>query len=168
MRTIAQVICTTVFVLTMAAPASGGAKMVVGWLEKARISPGNLMVRAKFDTGAKTCSLGVHSLAEFTRHEEPWVRFEVKNKSGDKLTLEKKVQRWVQIKRHGAELQKRPVILLGICLGYFYKEVEVNLVDRSDFNYPMLIGRSFMAGSFIVDPSAKFTVPPSCTESRSR
>jgi hypothetical protein len=82
------------------------------------------------------------------------VRFEVKNKSGDKLTLEKKVQRWVQIKRHGAELQKRPVILLGICLGYFYKEIEVNLVDRSDFNYPMLIGRSFMADSFIVDPSA--------------
>jgi hypothetical protein len=90
----------------------------------------------------------------------------VQNKYGDKLTLEKKVQRVVQIKRHGAELQKRPVILLGICLGYFYKEIEVNLVDRTDFNYPMLIGRSFMAGSIIVDPSAKFTIPPTCTESR--
>jgi hypothetical protein len=72
MRGIAQVICMTVFVLTTAAAASGGANMVIGWLEKARISPGNLLVRAKLDTGAKTCSLGVHSLAEFTRHEEPW------------------------------------------------------------------------------------------------
>lgn len=166
MKSIAVVICTTVVVLIMAVPASGGGKMVVGWLEKARISPGNLLVRAKLDTGAKTCSLGVHSLAEFTRHGEQWVRFDVKNKYGDKITLEKKVQRLVRIKRHGVELQNRPVILLGICLGYLYKEIEVNLVDRTDFNYPMLIGRSFMAGNFIVDPSAKFTSPPTCTESR--
>ena len=166
MKSIARMICTTVIVLAMATPTTGGGKMVVGWLEKARISPGNLLVRAKLDTGAKTCSLGVHSLAEFTRHGESWVRFDVKNKYGDKITLEKKVQRLVRIKRHGGELQNRPVVLLGMCLGYLYKEIEVNLVDRTDFNYPMLIARSFMAGSFIVDPSAKFTSPPSCTESQ--
>ena len=138
--------------------------MVVGWLEKARILPGGLTLRAKLDTGAKTCSLTALGMIEFNRNGEQWVRFEVKDKYADKITLERKVLRTASIKQHGAELQKRPVVLVGICLGYVYKEVEVSLVDRSTFNYPMLLGRSFLAGRFIIDPAAKFTTPPSCVE----
>jgi hypothetical protein len=47
-------------------------------------------------------------------------------------------------------------------LGDFYREAEVNLVDRSGFNYQMLIGRSFLAGNLIVDPSIKYTTKPIC------
>jgi hypothetical protein len=56
----------------------------------------------------------------------------------------------------------RPVIRLGICLGNVYKEVEVNLQDRSKFNYQMLIGRSYLKNSFLVDASATFTVETNC------
>jgi hypothetical protein len=146
------------------ARASGQGKMVMGWLEKARIFPGNFLLRAKLDTGAKTCSLTALSRSEFTRNGEQWVRFEVKDKYAAKIAIERKVLRTVSVKRLGQELQKRPVVLLGICLGYIYKEIEVSLVDRTGFNYPMLLGRNFLGGNFLVDPSAKFTVPPSCVE----
>jgi hypothetical protein len=45
-----------------------------------------------------------------------------------------------------------------------YKEVEVNLEDRRKFNYQILIGRSFLKKSFLVDASATFTLQPSCQE----
>jgi hypothetical protein len=54
------------------------------------------------------------------------------------------------------------VIVLGVCLSNVYKEVEVNLVDRANFNYPMLVGRSFLAGSFVVDSGEKYLTTPKC------
>ncbi len=165
MKFFAMLLCCIMFTfLASDASASGQGKMVMGWLEKARIFPGNLTLRVKLDTGAKTCSLTALGMKEFTRNGEEWVRFEAKDKYADKVTMERKVLRWVTIKRHGGELQKRPVVLIGVCLGYIYKEIEVGLVDRTGFNYPMLLGRSFLEGNFIVDVSAKFTVPPSCVE----
>jgi hypothetical protein len=68
----------------------------------------------------------------------------------------------VKIKRHDAKPQQRFAVSLGICLGSVYRVVEVNLAERSDFLYQMLIGRSFLAGNFIVDPSAKYTTKPDC------
>jgi hypothetical protein len=72
--------------------------------------------------------------------------------------------RTATIKRHYLKSQQRPVIKLGLCLGTIYKETEVNLVDRSGFQYRMLLGRKFMEGEVIIDPSAKYTVEPECKE----
>ena len=41
-------------------------------------------------------------------------------------------------------------------------EEEVALADRNHLDYEMLIGRSFLAGNVIVDPSKTFTIEPSC------
>ena len=53
---------------------------------------------------------------------------------------------------------------MGICIGNYYSEAEVNLVDRSRFKYPLLIGRSFMGDRLLIDPSAQFTLEPGCGE----
>jgi hypothetical protein len=137
-------------------------KQVVGRLEKVRIYPGNLVIHAKLDTGAKNSSLNASHITEFERDGERWVRFKLTNRYGKIVTIERKVHRIVKIKEHDGTPRSRLAILLGICLGDFYKEVEVNLADRSHFNYQMLIGRSFMDGSVIVDPSIKYTTKPTC------
>jgi hypothetical protein len=77
-------------------------------------------------------------------------------------TFEAKVIRTAKIKQIGQEADKREVIKLGICVGNTYKEVEVNLEDRSGFNYQMLIGRSYLRESFIIDPELGFTLKPDC------
>ena len=147
----------------LATPLYAQDKEVVGWLEKVRIYPGNLALYAKLDSGAKNSSLNASHVDVFERDDEQWVRFDVTSRYGKTVTIERKVKRVVKIKRHGAKPQARFAINLGICLGNSYKEVEVNLAERSEFLYQMLIGRSFLAGSFIVDPSAKYTTKPNCS-----
>jgi hypothetical protein len=148
--------------LVLVSPVAAQNKQVVGWLEKIRIYPNNLVIHAKLDTGAKNSSLSASHLTVFQRNGEQWVRFNVASRYGKTVTIERKVERTAKIKRHGAKPQTRFAVLLGICLGNVYREVEVNLVDRSSFIYQMLIGRSFLAGNFIVDPAAKYTSKPNC------
>lgn len=150
--------------LALAWPAAAGQKKVVGWIEKVRIYPGNLMVYAKLDSGADNCSLHAANLTQFQRDGRPWVRFDLDNRDGQKVTIERPLLRMATIKRHNLKAQKRPVIKIGVCLGDIYKETEVNLVDRAGFNYRMLIGRKFMEGVVIIDPAAKYTVEPHCQE----
>ena len=59
---------------------------------------------------------------------------------------------------------KRPVVDLEMCLGNVKRTVEVNLTDRSNFNYPLLIGakalREFGAA---VNPARRYTADqPGC------
>jgi len=150
--------------LIYALPSNAGDKPVAGWVEKVRIYPGNLVVEAKLDTGAQTCSLHATKLKEFKKNGEPWVRFEVDNKQGGKAILERKVIRTAAIKRHFAGSQRRPVVRLGICLGNIYRETEVNLIDRSGFQYRMLIGRSFLEGQVVIDPGLKYQLEPQCRQ----
>ena len=58
--------------------------------------------------------------------------------------------------------QTRPVVVLGVCMGDMYKDIEVNLVDRKGFLYPVLIGRSFLKENIVVDATLTFTREPVC------
>ena len=144
-------------------PAPVEGKQLVGWLEKVSIYPGNLIIHAKLDTGAKNSSLNASHITEFMRNGKQWVRFKVTSRYGNRIILERKVQRLAKIKRHGVKPQIRFVVILGICLGSSsYREVEVKLVNRSNFTYPMLIGRSFLKDNVIIDPSLKYITKPNC------
>jgi hypothetical protein len=148
--------------LIFVSPVAAQSKQVVGWLENVCIYPGDLIIRAKLDTGARNSSLNASHITEFGRNGKQWVRFTVISRYGNTATIEKKIHRIVKIKDHHGKPQLRFAILLGISLGSLHKEVEVNLADRSFFNYQMLIGRSFLEGHVIVDPSVKFTTKPIC------
>jgi hypothetical protein len=138
------------------------SKDIVGRVEKVRVYPGDLLLHAKLDTGARHCSLHVPRMTKFVKNDSPWVRFTVKDREGQEFTIERKIVRTAKIKQKNRMLEKRPVVMLGICMGRQYREVEVNLVDRTDFIYPILIGRAFMMGHIIVDPELKFTSEPAC------
>ena len=163
LKTLSFLIATAgVIILVLVSPVAAQGKQVVGWLEKVCIYPGNLIINAKLDTGARNLSINASHITEFVRNGKQWVRFNVTSRYGDTATVEKKIHRIVKIKDHDETPELRLAILLGISLGSFYKEVEVNLADRSHFNYQMLIGRSFLAGNVIVDPSIKYTTKPIC------
>jgi hypothetical protein len=148
--------------LLMATIATASQTQVVGWLERALIFPGGFALSAKMDTGADNSSLNVPDFTIENREGQEWVRFKVIDGEGKTHQFEKKLVRVAKIKRHGAPRQERPVVMLGICVGKHYREVEVNLVDRRTYKYPLLIGRSFMSGAMIVDPSKSFVLEPEC------
>ncbi|QCI10287.1 ATP-dependent zinc protease [Pseudomonas putida] len=129
-------------------------------------------LKAKMDTGAYTASLSAKDIELFTRDGEEWVRFRLATKDADGKVYEHKLSRISKIKNRvdeeeegdAPELSKRPVVDLELCLGDVKRTVEVNLVDRSHFNYPLLVGakalREFKAA---VNPAKRFTAgKPDC------
>lgn len=134
----------------------------IGWIEQVAINNSGLKLVAKIDTGATSSSINAKIIKKFKRDGQNWVRFRLKNKKGKSIVLEKKVVRTVKIKRKLALSLKRPVILLGVCLGKVYRERQVNLSNRKNFNYEMLIGRNYLEDYFLVDSSRTFTVSPAC------
>lgn len=147
-----------------AAPTNIQEKHIIGWIETVQILPENLSLSTKIDTGADHSSLNITNPTEFLKSDEPWIRFSLSLADGKTMTFERRIERFTRIKRKGMASQKRAVVLLDLCIGTMYKkEVLVNLADRTGFKYPMLIGRSFLRDSAIVDASLTFTQSPSCT-----
>lgn len=139
-----------------------GAAEVCGWVERVRLEPYGIVLRAKIDTGAKNSSLNASDIEFFSKNGIEYARFRVVNDKGATAVLEHPVVREAKIKQRQGKSEQRPVIRLSICLGNVRKKVEVNLVDRSGFNYQMLIGRSFLKGDFVVDPSQTLRFKPRC------
>jgi hypothetical protein len=143
--------------------AHSESKVIVGWVEKVLVLPDNIVVLAKIDTGADHSSLNVQNIKPFRHFEKEWVQFTLETRDGRTYTLEKPVFRYARIKRKKAEPLKRPVVLFDLCVGSILKKnVEVNLANRQGFKYNMLIGRSFLKGSTLVDSEMTYTQSPSC------
>jgi hypothetical protein len=142
--------------------AGAQEKEVLGWQEKVRIYPGDLVLHAKLDSGADFSSLDAADIAQFEKNGDKWVRFTVANRYGKETKVERPVRRTALIKRQEGKTQKRSVILLGLCVGTSYMEEEVNLISRTKFSNQILIGRSFLAGKVIVDPAMTYTTEPNC------
>ena len=158
-----SIVLASAFVLAPAAHARDPSKTIFGYVERVVISQQGLSLKARLDTGAETSSLDARNIHRFRRGETRYVRFEVEDpESGEMVMLERPLARMVRIRQHGGSFHRRPVVNMWVCLGHVVREVEVNLTSRSEFLYPMLIGRSAMRGSIIVDPDLTFTNRPQC------
>jgi hypothetical protein len=149
------------------AAAAAAETAVAGWAERVMIgdAPG-LSLRAKLDTGAETASLDAEDLRLYHRDGKPRASFTARNDNGQSARFDLPVVRTVQIRRHGGSAQARPVVRLAICLGRVLREAEVNLIDRTGFDYRMLIGRDFLAGKVVVDPAKVDLLPPNCRDGK--
>ncbi len=135
-------------------------RLVFGWLEDIVIAPSGFKVRAKLDTGAKTSSIHADELEKFERDGEPWVRFVTRDRrrnNGDRITIERPLERTAKVKRHGRSPKERPVIELEFCLNHRLYKTEFTLTDRAGFNYPVLLGRRMLEEEILVDSALTFT-----------
>lgn len=158
------------FAVLVAAPSAraAGGLPTVGWLEKVSIENTRLSIVAKVDTGADYSSLDARAIRSFQRDGEDWVAFTAVDDRGESLELSRQVFRYATIDRAGGDKQRRPVVLLGICVGRVYREVQVNLIDRSTLEHRMLIGRDFLQGRYVVDSARTYVTTPGCPQTRSR
>ncbi|MEN8259483.1 MAG: RimK/LysX family protein [Pseudomonadota bacterium] len=137
-------------------PSGPQGKLVLGWLETIVLKPWDVVLRAKLDTGANTASIDAEDITFFEKDQQTWVRFMiVKNKRSDKpdhrIEIERPVVRTILIREHFWESQQRPVVSLQFCLNGTMFEAEFNLVNRSNFKYPVLLGRRFLQNIALVD-----------------
>jgi hypothetical protein len=149
----------------LAAQALADEKQVYGLHEKALLPELDLVLPAKLDTGAVTASLSARNIETFRQGGERWVRFQLAVDGHEPRTLVRPLVRMSYIKRRAGDMAPgdteaytaRPVIAMPVCLGDSQQEIEVNLTDRSAFDFPLLIGSSAL-GEFdaLVDPSRSF------------
>lgn len=132
-------------------------KLIMGWLETVFLQPIHIHTTAKLDTGAKTSSVHAGKIEHFDKDGIPWVRFEfLASKGKAPVNIERPLVRKAVIKERLSRSSTRDVVLLTICKNGKEYETEFTLNDRSNFNYPILLGRSFLSGVALVDSSETF------------
>ena len=115
---------------------------------------------ARVDTGAETCSLHVEKveIADRTRirlkNIGKTVRFLLKGSDGKTKWVESVVADAVRVKSSSlkaGDVDHRYKVRLTLQWKDVRKEVLVTLNDRTAMEYPLLIGRNFLHGDFVVD-----------------
>lgn len=148
--------------LALSMSAQAQSSQIIGWVEHVHINPGDMIFKARIDTGADNSSIHAENINIYEKDGVKMVKFTIANKDGQSATLDLPLVRMTNIKRKGTDPLKRPVVRVELCLGNTLKSVYVNLANRDTFKYRMLIGRSFLKGSFAVDSEARYTVEPAC------
>lgn len=142
-------------------PQTGAAeteKVVIGAVEKVVIMPWSVELSARVDSGAARTSIDARDL----KIEGEEAVFSLPSQSGGKR-IRLPVKGWKKVKSsHGAT--KRPLVEIDICIGQRRIPVTVSLVDRSQMNYPMIIGRDILAKGFVVDVTKSNIISPACPD----
>ncbi len=125
-----------------------------GWIDYATLE--NIHFKAKLDTGAATCSLDAKIIKTFEKNNNIYVTFETVDDNKKKHIITAKQTRVSSIKLKTKGVQLRPTVLLKVQVGNIARKVEVNLTDRSHFQYRLLVGRNYLASNFLIDSSKKF------------
>lgn len=149
------------------------APALYGVHEHVELSSLGLHLPAKLDTGAETASLSATAIELFKRDGQRWVRFRLTDNIDEHGHLiEKPLARMGYIKRRAGDrgpddaqlYTSRPVIEMDVCVGSTRRTIEMNLTDRSGFDYPVLIGATALREmKAAVDPGQRFSAgQPSC------
>lgn len=132
--------------------------LVIGPTARVVETRSGLPLLARVDTGAAVTSLHCteDDFVISEASEDPQenlgkaVRLRVENHVGKSTWIETKVLDYVEVRSaNGAEHRYR--VRLPLQCGPVQKETIVNLNDRSQMSYRLLLGRDFLAGNFVVD-----------------
>jgi hypothetical protein len=119
---------------------------------------------ARVDTGAQSCSLHIEEFEiknrddRRTRNIGKTIRFRLKDSDGKSAWVETKIVEAVRVKSSvlkSGEYDHRYKVRLTLRWNDFEKEVLVTLNDRTDMEFPLLIGRNYLRDDFLVDVAKK-------------
>ena len=144
-----------------------GEIVTLGYLEDVRVGGLGLEMKGKLDTGADTSSVFARDMEVYERKpKDYWVRFRLVGKNGRSIRYDQNVIRFARIKDKRGGRIRRPVIHLPLCVGGKRGVAEINLADRSEFDYDILVGREFLAHRISVDSSQTFAAVEPCEDTR--
>ncbi len=132
----------------------------MGWRELVSLPDLGLTgIPAKIDTGARTSSLHAREVEEFERGGERFVRFAV-DWGGERHFCEAIHVDVRGITSSNGDQQTRFVIKTPLSIGNLTFRAEISLADRSQMQFPMLIGRTALRRRMVVDSGHSWLQSP--------
>ncbi|PLW69653.1 ATP-dependent zinc protease [Pseudohalioglobus lutimaris] len=130
---------------------------IVGALERVLVEPAGMEMDARIDTGAETTSIHAENIQLVEKDGKRYVRFSLLDDAEQLVEQELRLRRRVLIKQKEGDPERRYVVRMWITLAGTRSRIDVNLSDREDFEYPLLVGRNFLVDTVIVDVSRRYT-----------
>ncbi len=141
-------------------------KSVYGYLEPVTLHPNKIPLTAKLDTGARTASLSATDIQLYEKDGREYVKFKVSHPKIEQspdynlpLIRQTRIKERVDESTRSKNNRARPVVNMRIYFDGKPYEIRVNLIDRSNFSAPMLLGRRALEKlGVIVDSTTKNTI----------
>lgn len=135
-------------------------KKIIGRIEKIDLPNLSLFnLDAKVDTGAYTSSLHCHQIKPFVKEGSNWVKFHVLDPDHpeyEETLFECAVHKLKKVRSSNGQIEERVIIKQKTQFQKYKRTIELSLTNRSEMKYPVLLGRKFLTGSFLVDVSKKY------------
>lgn len=155
--------------LLILAVSAGGATaatrdlVILGWVERVHLVDPGFTLKAKLDSGAETSSLDARIIKKFRKDGKRWVRFALTDPStGEEQVLVRERIRTIGVVQHEGGNQVRPTVMLQACIADRLLDIEVSLVDRSEFTYRLLLGRRALRSFALIDTGNTYLTRPQC------
>lgn len=116
-------------------------------------------LRARVDTGARSCALHASDIERFSRDSVDWVRFRVHMGHPEPnrwRTCETPLADVRRVRSTSGTPEDRLTIRTAIVIGHSRWEVDITLTNRERMHYRMLLGRSAMKHHALVYPARTF------------
>ncbi len=139
---------------------SGEERQVLGWREWLALPDlGIPAIKAKIDTGARTSAIHAASVETVRRSGVELVRFHVHPVrsrpdivvQGEAPILDRRI-----VSDSGGHREERIFVRTRLVAGGHEWPIELNLTDRETMLFPMLLGRTAMAGRVLVEPEQSY------------
>lgn len=127
---------------------------IIGWREYVSL-PGLGVgpLTAKIDTGARSAALHAENITNFGS----FVRFAIPV-AGRPQVCELPLKGSRRVKSTSGHSQHRVVVETEVRIGDHTYATEITLTDRTDMGVPMLLGRLFLRGRFLVHAGRSFII----------
>lgn len=114
-------------------------------------------INSKIDTGAATSVLHCEDFFIFEKNEKRYIQcsFNSDSESSENSSLVFPIYSERVVKSSFGQSETRFIFITKIKMFEQLYDIKLSLRDRSDMVYPMLLGRNFINGKFLVDVSKK-------------
>lgn len=137
-----------------------GDRLIIGWREWVALPDFNIdRIKAKIDTGARSSALHAWDIEPYIRDGEDWVRFNLhpfqRNdeivQPGQARITDRRV-----VTNSGGMSEERFFIEVDVVIGKHHWPIELNLTNRDQMGFRMLLGRTAIRDRALVAPGSSY------------
>ena len=136
---------------------SRSQKIIIGRKDKVDFPKLKLFnIDVKIDSGAFTSAIHCKDIKLITRGGKKYIKFTIPDSGqsdSNKRAISLPLLKEKKIKNSFGQSERRYVVVTEIFIFNRKYEIELSLADRSKMKYPVLIGRNFLQGRFLIDLS---------------